>query len=68
MTDALILALILSGMLTLLGYKLRSRPVSIVAGFGWVISSFYAYDELSSLLCMALLLMIAITQVFLVRD
>lgn len=68
MTDALLLALILSGFLTLLGYKLKSRPINIIAGFGWVISSFYVYDELSSLLCMALLIMIAISQVFLVSD
>lgn len=68
MTDALILALILSGILSFLGWKLRSRPLNIIAGFGWIISSFYVYEEMDSLLCLALLIMIAISQVFLVDD
>lgn len=68
MTDALILAIILAAILTLMGYKMQSRPVNIVAGFGWVIAALLIYQELGELLDLGLMVMIGIIQVFLVED
>lgn len=68
MTDALILAIILAAILTLMGYKMQSRPVNIVAGFGWVIAALLIYQELGELLDLGLMVMIGIVQVFLVDD
>lgn len=68
MTDALILAIILAAILTLMGYKMQSRPVNIIAGFGWVIAALLIYQELGELLDLGLMVMIGITQVFLVDD
>lgn len=68
MSDALILAIILSCILTLMGYKMQSRPVNIVAGFGWVIAALLIYQELGELLDLGLMIMVGIVQVFLVDD
>lgn len=67
-TDGLILGLLASGALLLLGAKMKSRPVIFVSSLGWVIAGLQAYQQTEEVLPMAMLMMIAFAQFFLVRE
>lgn len=68
MTETLLIALIMCGILSLLGYKMRSYSVAIVAGLGWVTCGALTYDELGSTLPMLLMVMVGIIQVLAVKE
>ena len=67
MTETLILAMILCGILSVIAYKMRSYSVAIVAGIGWVGCGALSYDELGSTLPMVLMVMIGLTQVLAIK-
>lgn len=67
MSELLLITLLLCGILTLLAYKMRSQPVALVAGLGWVTAGGLAFEELASPLPLLLCIMIGTCQVFTVR-
>ena len=67
MTETLLLALILCGILSLLAYKMRSYSVAIVAGLGWVTCGALTYDELGSTLPMLLMVMVGLIQALAIK-
>ena len=67
LTDGLILALLVSGALTLLGWKIQQLGISFIAALGWLICALDVYQQLGDFLPTALLLMLAVGQIFLVK-
>ena len=68
MSETLLIALIMCGILSLLGYKMRSYSVAIVAGLGWVTCGALTYDELGSTLPMLLMVMVGLIQVLAIKE
>ena len=68
MTDGLILALLVSLLLTGLALKMRSLPVLFISSLGWLIASLQVYQQTAEILPMALLLMVAFAQFFLLKS
>lgn len=68
MSETLLLAMILCGIISLLGYKMKSYSVAIVAGLGWVTCGALAYDELGSTLPMVLMVMVGLIQVLAIKE
>ena len=67
LTDGLMLALLVSLLLSGLALKLKSNPVCFIAALGWLISGFQVYQQTTEVLPMALLMMVAVCQFFLVK-
>ena len=67
-TEGLILGLLASGALLLLGAKMKSLPVVFVSSLGWCISGLQVYQQTEEVLPMAMLMMIAFAQFFLIRE
>ena len=68
MSETLLIALLMCGVLSLLGYKMKSYSVAIVAGLGWVTCGALTYDELGSTLPMLLMVMVGLIQVFAIKE
>lgn len=68
MTEGLILAMLVSLLLGVLGFKLRSLPVVFISSLGWLISGLEVYQQTAELLPLGLLLMLAFTQFFLIKE
>ena len=64
-SDGLVLSLIFSGVLLLLGAKMRSRPLIFVSSLGWMVSGLQIFQQTSEFLPTALIMMIAFGQFFL---
>ena len=64
MTEGLILALLASLLLLIIGFKMRRIQIIFVSSLGWMISALKVYQETSDPLPMGLLLMISISQFF----
>ena len=64
MTEGLIIALLASIMLLLLGLKMRRIQIIFISSLGWMISALQVYDQTHEMLPVALLLMISISQFF----
>lgn len=64
MTEGLILALIASLLLLILGLKMRRIQIIFISSLGWMISALQVYDQTNDFLPTALLLMISISQFF----
>ena len=67
MTDGLIVALIISAVLTLLAYKMQSLPIIFISSLGWMISGLQVWQQTAEVLPMILLLMLAFGQFFLIN-
>lgn len=67
MTDGLIVALIISAVLTLLAYKMQSMPIIFISSLGWMISGLQVWQQTTEVLPMILLLMLAFGQFFLIN-
>ena len=67
LSDGLILALLLSGALTLLGWKMQQIGISFIAALGWLVCGLQIYQQTSEFLPLALALMLAFGQIFLVK-
>lgn len=67
MTEALALSILLSLLIMLMGWRLRSLPIVFISSMGWMACSLMVYEELDSVLPMALLLFIAISQLFIIK-
>lgn len=68
LTEGLILAMLLSLLLLVVGYKLRNLPVVFISSLGWLISGLEVYQQTAELLPLALLLMLAFCQFFLIKE
>ena len=68
LTEGLILALLASVALTILGAKMKRIPILFIAALGWLISGLQVYAQTSEVLPMALLIMVAFSQFFLVDN
>ena len=67
LTDGLILSLIISGALSLLGWKLKNQAVTFISSLGWLICSLQVYQETAAALPMILILMLSVSQVLLFK-
>lgn len=67
MTEGLMLAMLVALALTILAVKMRSLPVMFVSSLGWLISALQVYEQTAEVLPMALMLMLAFGQFFLVN-
>lgn len=67
MTEGLILALLISLGLLILGWKLRRIQIIFISSLGWLICAMQIYDQTSEVLPMILLIMVAISQFFVVK-
>lgn len=54
--------------LAVVGYKMRSLPVMFISSLGWLISALQVYSQTSEVLPMALLLMLSVSQFFLIQS
>lgn len=66
MTEGLILAMLVALLLGFIGYRLHSLPVIFISSLGWLISGLEVYQQTTELLPLALLLMLAFVQFFLI--
>lgn len=65
MTDGLILAILLSLMLSGVGLKLRSLPIAFIGSLGWLVAGLEVYQQTAEILPMALMLFVAFASFFL---
>lgn len=65
MEEALILGLILCGIVSAIGYKLRYYPILAVSSMGLAVLALLIYKEQESLLNLGLIIFIAGIQLFL---
>lgn len=61
------LAMLVSLALTILAVRMRSLPIMFISSLGWLISALQVYQQLDEMLPMALMLMLAFGQFFLVN-
>lgn len=54
--------------LAVVGYKMRSLPVMFISSLGWLISALQVYAQTEEVLPMALLLMLSVSQFFLIQS
>ena len=67
MTEGLILAMLLSVALAILAYIMHSLPVMFISSIGWTVSSLQIWEQTAEVLPMALMLMLAFGQFFVIR-
>lgn len=68
MDEMLILSMLLCVGLAVMGLKMRMWPVTFVSSIGWVIIACELFNETESWLALGLMIMVALTQVILVKD
>lgn len=68
MDEILILSMALCVGLAFIGYALKAWPVTFISSTGWVILACEIYEDYGSFLALGLMIMIAISQVILVKD
>lgn len=66
MTEGLICAMLIALGLLVLGYRMKSLPVIFISSLGWLISALQLYDQTQEPLPMILLIMLAISQFFII--
>ena len=62
------LAMLVSLALTILALKMHSLPVLFVSSLGWLIAGLQVYEQTTEILPMALILMLAFGQFFLIKS
>jgi hypothetical protein len=68
MEEILILSMALCVGLAVIGYALKAWPVTFISSIGWVVLACEVYSQYESFLALGLMIMLAISQVILVRD
>ena len=68
MEEILVLSMALCVGLAVIGYALKAWPVTFISSIGWVVLACEIYSQYESLLALGLMIMLAISQVILVRD
>lgn len=68
MDEMLILSMLLCVGLAAMGLRMRMWPVTFVSSIGWVIVAITLFEETGSWLALGLMIMVALTQVILVKD
>lgn len=68
MTEGLILALIVSGLLAIVAYKMQNLPVMFISSIGWTVCGLQSWQQTQEILPMLLLFMLAFGQFFMVRS
>jgi len=68
MEEILILSMALCVGLAVIGYALKAWPVTFISSIGWVVLACEVYSQYGSFLALGLMIMLAISQVILVRD
>lgn len=68
MEEILVLSMLLCVGLAVVGYVLKAWPVTFISSIGWVVLACEIYNEYESFLALGLMIMLAISQVILVRD
>lgn len=66
-SDGLIIAMIVSGALSLMGMRYRAKPLIFISSLGWMISALQIYEQTQEFLPLGLLLMLSIGQFMLVK-
>lgn len=64
----MILAMLLCVGIAAIGLKMKAWPITFVSSIGWVIISMRLYQDTQEPLVMALIIMLAISQVFLIKS
>lgn len=64
--DVTLVSMVICVALSLIGFKFRSMPVMVVSSLGWMVVAFQIYGELESVLPMALIIMLSVSQVLMV--
>ena len=67
MTEGLILSMLLSVALAILAFKMQSLPIIFVSSIGWTVSALQTWEQTAEVLPMALMLMLAFGQFFVIR-
>lgn len=67
MTEGLILAMLLSVALAILAFKMQSLPIMFISSIGWTVASLQTWEQTTEVLPMALMLMLAFGQFFVIR-
>lgn len=67
MTDGLILALLMSGLLSLLAYRIKSQALVFIASLGWLISSLQIWQQTSEPLPMIMTMAVAFANFFIIK-
>lgn len=67
MTEGLILAMLLSVALAILAYVMQSLPIIFISSIGWTVSALQIWEQTAEVLPMALMLMLAFGQFFVIR-
>lgn len=67
-TEGLLLAMGVSLLLLALGMKMKALPLIFISSLGWLIAGLQVYQQTEEVLPMALLIMLAFSQFFLIRS
>lgn len=67
MDEMVILTMLLCVGIAAIGLKMRIWPVVFVSSIGWVIIAMRVFDEYQDYLALALMIMVAIAQIFLIK-
>ena len=68
MEEMLILSMLLCVALGIVGYAAKSWPVAFISSVGWAILACEIYSQYDSFLAFGLIVMLAFSQIILVRD
>lgn len=68
MEEILILSMLMCIGLAVVGYAQKAWPIAFISSIGWVIIACEIYTQYESWLCLGLMIMLAFSQVILVRD
>lgn len=68
MDEMIILAMLLCVGIAAIGLKMKVWPVVFVSSIGWIIISMRIFEAYQDYLALALMIMVAIAQVFLIKS
>lgn len=68
MDEMLILSMLMCVGLAVMGLKMKMWPVTFISSIGWVIIACELFQETESWLALGLMVMVAISQIILVKD
>lgn len=68
LTEGVLLAMGVSLLLLFLALRMKSLPIIFISSLGWLISGLQVFQQTEEILPMALLLMLAFSQPFLIRS
>lgn len=68
MDEMIILAMLLCVGIAAIGLKMKVWPVVFVSSIGWIIISMRIFEAYQDYLALALMIMVAIAQIFLIKS